>query len=162
MLPRRLRRFRSGAQDLDITPYMNLMAVLIPFLLSVAVFTRLAILEIYLPPPSDQPPESPPVQEDKLFLTITITERGLITANGNQIVSFIASEEKGHDLEALSKVLQELKARYPNEESAIILSKPLVLYETLVAVMDATRTTSNKSGGPRRTLFPNISLGEVQ
>jgi biopolymer transport protein ExbD len=149
-------------QDLGVTPFMNLMAVLIPFLLSVAVFTKLAILEIYLPPPSDQPPESSSIEEDKLLLTITITERGLITANGNEIVSFIASNESGYDLEALSGVLQELKVRYPNESSAIILSKPLISYETLVSVMDVTRTTLDRDAGSRRTLFPNISLGEVQ
>lgn len=141
---------------------MNLMAVLTPFLLATAVFTRLAILEIYLPPPTDQSEGTAPAQTEQLLLTVTITNRGLIVANGNNIVGFIPSTGKGYDLEVLSQILQELKNRYPKEENAIILSTPMITYETVVAVMDTTRTIRVKETGFRQALFPNISLGEVQ
>ncbi len=159
---RRSRHTKSVQTDLGVTPFMNLMAVLIPFLLSVAVFTRLAVLEIYLPPPTDEPPPSPQELKEKLTLTVTITERGLIVANGTQILSFIAPGEKGPDLESLSRVLQELKNRYPLEENAIVLSKAQIPYGTLVSVMDATRASVKSDAARKRTLFPNISLGEVE
>ena len=45
-----LRRSRpQGTTELNLTPIMNLMVVLIPLLLSVAEFTKLALLE-YMPP----------------------------------------------------------------------------------------------------------------
>ena len=162
MLPRRRRHFRGGGQDLNVTAFMNLMAVLTPFLLATAVFTRLAILEVYLPPPTDQPEGPAATPKDQLVLTVTITDRGLIVANGNNIVGFIASTEQGHNLEALSQILQELKVRYPEEENAIILSTPMIPYETVVAVMDTTLTIPIKGTSFRQSLFPNISLGEVQ
>lgn len=43
--------------DLDITPIMNLMVVLIPLLLSTAKFTQIALLE-YLPPAEAAPTEN--------------------------------------------------------------------------------------------------------
>jgi biopolymer transport protein ExbD len=36
--------------DLDVTPVMNLFMVLIPFLVSMAVFTHLAVVDFSLPP----------------------------------------------------------------------------------------------------------------
>jgi len=74
---RRTQRIKAAFQDLDTLPYMNLMAILIPFLLSVTVFTRLAVLEIFLPPPSDEVEQNVPEPEkDSLILTVTIDTGG--------------------------------------------------------------------------------------
>ena len=43
------RRLRKHAAHLEITAFINLIVVLVPFLLSVAVFTRLAVLDLKLP-----------------------------------------------------------------------------------------------------------------
>ena len=163
MLPRqRAKHIRSIFQDINVTPYMNLMAALIPFLLSVAVFTRLAVLEVYLPPSSDQPEETPIEEEkkDELILTVTIAGGGLVVANGQEIVGFVPTTEAGHDFEGLSKILLDLKARFPGEKSAIILSKPEIPYGTLIGVMDVVQIDASYI--PIRDLFPNVSLGEVQ
>ena len=162
MMPRRRKRFSEHTLDFNITPFMNLMAVLTPFLLATAVFTRLAVLEIYLPPETGPVIKSSVNVVDQLVLTITITERGLIVANSDKIISFIAATQQGYDFKTLSNILQELKRRYPDEENAIILSTPMISYGSLVAVMDMTRTMVIKETGARLTLFPNISLGEVQ
>ena len=48
---RRLRR-RTGQHepgDINITAFMNLMVILVPFLLITAVFSRITILELNLP-----------------------------------------------------------------------------------------------------------------
>ena len=44
----RIRRQHEPA-ELDITSFMNLMVILVPFLLITAVFSRMAILELNLP-----------------------------------------------------------------------------------------------------------------
>ena len=154
----------GGPQELDITPFMNLMAVLTPFLLATAVFTRSAVLEIYLPPPSDSMEEIvlPDPLEEELILTVSITSRGLIVANGETIVSFIASTDGEQDFGMLTRILLQLKARYPEEENAILLSTAMIPYGMVVSAMDATRTFADKKTGARRELFPIISLGEVQ
>ena len=43
------RRLRKDAQHLEITAFINLIVVLVPFLLSTAVFARLAVMDLQLP-----------------------------------------------------------------------------------------------------------------
>jgi len=154
--------------DIDLTPYMNLLVVLAPFLLVTAVFERLSALEIYLPQPTAaeaaagaKPPAKP---DDQLLLSISIADKGILVANGAHLLTLVPSTPSGYDLSALSAELQQLKSRYPTVDAAAILSKGNVPYETLVAVMDATREALVTVDGKtkRYTLFPNISLGEVQ
>ena len=163
MLPKRLRNARKANQEIDITPFMNLMAVLTPFLLATAVFTRLAVLDIYLPPPSDTvlEEELPDPEKEALILTISITDRGLIVSNVDKIIAFISATDEVHNLVELSNILRKLKARYPEEQNVIVLSTPMISYGTVVEVMDATRIYLDKERGTRSELFPNISLGEV-
>ena len=165
MLPGRLKRRRAGNEDIDITPFMNLMAVLTPFLLATAVFTRLAVHEVYLPSPTDSDQVEIPKDEAdkiKLILTISVTDKGIIVSNADKIVSFIGVDEGEQNYDALSKILLGIKANFPKEENAIILSTPMISYGTVVKVMDSTRTWRDEESGSRQPLFPNISLGEVQ
>ncbi|HUK56054.1 MAG TPA: biopolymer transporter ExbD [Nitrospiria bacterium] len=151
--------------EIDLTPYMNLLVVLAPFLLITAVFTRLSVLEIYLPPPASAELMSTlPSPEEQLVLTISITEKGLVVANGNKIISLIQPTVTGHDLPALTAVLEQIKARFPTVDNAIVLSKPDIPYNELVQVMDATRVAFVVTEGKKTSysLFPNISLGEIQ
>jgi biopolymer transport protein ExbD len=168
MLPRSRRRVRhKGSTDIDLTPYMNLLVVLAPFLLVTAVFERLSALEIYLPQPvaaeavtGAKPPALP---ENQLLLTISISDKGILVANGAQLLTLVQPTPTGYDLPALSATLQQLKAHYPTADSAAILCKGNVAYETLVAVMDTAREALVTVDGQKKryVLFPNISLGEV-
>jgi biopolymer transport protein ExbB/TolQ/biopolymer transport protein ExbD len=47
--PMRRRRLHKSAPHLEITAFINLIVVLVPFLLSTAVFSRLAVLDLNLP-----------------------------------------------------------------------------------------------------------------
>ena len=49
------RRHNDDTAELNITAFMNLMVILVPFLLITAVFSRLAILELNLPGSSTEP-----------------------------------------------------------------------------------------------------------
>lgn len=166
MLPQHRKRARRlESTEIDLTPYMNLLVVLAPFLLITAVFTRLTVLEVYLPPPASAELMSKlPSPEEELVLTISITEKGLVVANGSKIISLVQPTASGHDLETLSAVLQQIKARFPTVDNAIILSKPEIAYDDLVHVMDATRVVFVLTEGKKTSysLFPNISLGEIQ
>ena len=52
------RHRRKDAGELNITAFMNLMVVLVPFLLITAVFSRLTILELNLPSSTEVTPET--------------------------------------------------------------------------------------------------------
>src|SRR6478736_5095314 len=45
----RVRRLKKTPAHLEITAFINLIVVLVPFLLSTAVFTRLAVIDLALP-----------------------------------------------------------------------------------------------------------------
>ena len=70
-----IRSRRGGSRrnvetaELNITAFMNLMVILVPFLLITAVFSRLAILELNLPGSSSEPVEP---QEQTFQLEVTV------------------------------------------------------------------------------------------
>lgn len=81
---------REKAKNLDLLPFMNLFAILIPFLLSVAVFEKLGILELNLPERSiqdlNQDSEPDPMN---LNLTVIVTgEYVTIGAGGGFLQNF--------------------------------------------------------------------------
>ena len=45
----RVRRLRKPAAALEVTAFINVIVVLVPFLLSTAVFSRLSVIELSLP-----------------------------------------------------------------------------------------------------------------
>ncbi|HZD54071.1 MAG TPA: biopolymer transporter ExbD, partial [Woeseiaceae bacterium] len=49
LLSRQTGRRNIETAELNITVFMNLMVILVPFLLITAVFSRLAVLELNLP-----------------------------------------------------------------------------------------------------------------
>ena len=69
MLSRRQggRRRNQETAELNLTAFMNLMVILVPFLLITAVFSRLAVLELNLPGSSTEPAD-PQEQTFQLWL----------------------------------------------------------------------------------------------
>lgn len=156
--PRTRRARRSGLADnsLNITPFMNLMVVLIPFLLTGVVFSRLAVLELNLPTASTAQAATPPVQEP-FSLIVALHQDGISVRGSGLSVTRLALKDGRYDLPGLTAILQRLKASYPQEKAVILLSEPDVAYESLVEVMDVCR-----EAGPSEELFPDISIGEVK
>jgi len=153
---RRARRFGRGDDSLNITPFMNLMVVLVPFLLTGVVFSRLAVLELNLPTGSTAQAATPPAQEP-FRLIVALHHDGISVRGSGMAVTRLALQDGQYDVRGLTDILQRVKASYPAEKAVILLSEPDVAYESLVGVMDACRQS-----GPSQELFPDISIGEVK
>lgn len=154
------RRLRRHPVELNITAFMNLIVVLVPFLLSSVVFSRLAILEMNLPTGAAGPTE---LKRD-LQLEITIRADALEVGDRNiGLIQRIRSTPSGHDYQALSELMQQLKAKFPDKAEATVLLEPETKYDTLVQVMDAVRIAKVEQGGAtlNRELFPEISIGDA-
>lgn len=154
------RRLRRHSVELDITAFMNLIVVLVPFLLSSVVFSRLAVLDLNLPAAASGPVD---VRKD-LQLEVTIRPDMLEVGDRNSgPIQRIPKKADGHDYRALSELMQQLKTRFPQKAEATILSEPETPYDTLVQVMDAVRVTHVQQGGVSRSmeLFPEISIGDA-
>ncbi len=156
----RVRRLHKRPAALEVTAFINLIVVLVPFLLSTAVFSRLAVLELTLPA------QSSGVEQLKgdLQLEIVIRPDGLNVGDriGGQI-QWIANKESSYDYPALAQLMLELKARFPDKTAASILAEPGTPYDVLVGVMDAVRETRVAQGAnvAHADLFPDISIGDA-
>lgn len=87
-------KVKRADPELDLLPIMNLFSILIPFLLSVAVFQKMAVIDINMPLQSmAQPEDTPPPEDDLLNLTVTITSTGIQIASKNGFFPKIYAKE---------------------------------------------------------------------
>ena len=158
----RARRRQQEAPELDITTFLNLMVVLIPFLLVTAVFSRITIQELNMPEAAagGRTPDKPVVT-----IEVIVRQAGLEIADGKQVVMTIPRKDESQDFEKLSRALLDLKREYSEKEDATILIEPDITYEELIHVMDAVKVAElpGEEDGERKkyALFPELSIGEA-
>ena len=156
------RRRNEDTAELNITAFMNLMVILVPFLLITAVFSRLAVLELNLPGSSNEPVEP---QDQTFQLEVIVRKNKIEIGDRNQglLGVYPNSEDGDYDYDALSGKLSELKDRYPKKTDASILLESDIEYNTLVQVMDRVRVEEEieDEAVVRNDLFPDISIGDA-
>lgn len=154
-------RRNSDKADLDITVFMNLMVILVPFLLITAVFSRMAVLELYLPGASSEPA----ALEDRSFQLEITVRKDQIEVGDRNLGAFgvYPVDADGYDFDALSEKLSEIKKNYPAKTDASILLEADIPYDTLVQVMDRVRVAETVEDDTvvRSDLFPDISIGDA-
>ena len=158
---RRSGRRNTATAELNITVFMNLMVILVPFLLITAVFSRVAILELNLPGASDETVAA----EDQTFqLEITVRQTQIEVGDRNVgALGIYPNATGGYDYEALSKKLSDIKKSYPAKTDASILLEADISYDTLVQVMDRVRVSETVLNDTilRTDLFPDILIGDA-
>jgi len=162
------RRLKKAPAELELTAFINLIVVLVPFLLSVAVFTRLAVVDLSLPA---QTSGAQVLKPDNLQLEVVMRANALEVGDriGGLIQRIPKTTVQGqpqHDLAALGSLLLQVKGRFPDTTDASVLAEPVTPYDDLVQVMDQLHSTVRPSpeGGAktvRAVLFPNISVGDA-
>ena len=105
--PSERRNYKDEEMELNLTPMMNMIAILIPALLISTAFVEIAVLNVAAPAigsapetPPDQDPDKPP-----LNLTVTVTDKGYtIAASGAVLPGPGASEgDKGPTIAIVQK-----------------------------------------------------------
>jgi biopolymer transport protein ExbD len=152
------RRRRKDAPELDVTTFMNLMVVLVPFLLITAVFSRITIVELDLPSAQSEPPTSPTFRVE-----VVVREAGFEIMDGARVIAAIPKDGDAYDLSKLSEYLVAIKGEYPQKEDASVLLEPDIEYDHLIQVMDTVRSVELDDGGQttRVDLFTAISIGDA-
>ena len=154
--------------ELDITTFLNLMVVLIPFLLISAVFSRITIMELDVPTAAG----AGKVEKPTLELEVIVRKKGIEISNGKGVVASMKNIDDKYDIDKLSEYLQKIKKNYPDKTDAIVLMERKIEYEYLILVMDTLRSAvvKNDAQAPTDTapqepkkiiLFPNISVGDA-
>jgi biopolymer transport protein ExbD len=162
MARRHLKKRRlNETPELDITTFLNLMVVLIPFLLISAVFSRVTIMELSVPTSAG----GSAVNKPNFAIEVIVRKAGLEIANGSSVEAAIPKKDDQYDMEMLSEMLMRLKAQYPEKEDATVLMEPEIEYDYLIQIMDAVRGTEVQAEGSeeiqRMELFPDISIGDA-
>ncbi len=147
--------------ELDVTTFLNLMVVLIPFLLISAVFSRVTIMELSVPTSAGGADLSTP----NFAIEVIVRRAGFEIANGSSVEAAIPKKDDQYDMEMLSKMLIRLKAQYPEKEDATVLMEPDIEYDYLIQIMDAVRGSEIRSEESEEVeqiiLFPDISIGDA-
>ena len=154
---RHYRRADKEPPELNITSFLNLMVVLVPFLLITAVFSRITIMELNLPTGAGSAAQ----QKVKMTIEVIVREKGLEIGNGRRVLARFPKVEDEYDLKSLSEYLLKLKGKFPEKTDATVLMEPDIEYDYLVKVMDAVRSAEVKQAGKEEiekvALFPDIS-----
>ncbi len=158
----RVRRSVPEAPELNITAFMNLMVVLVPFLLLSAVFSNLSILELNLPP--DNSAQANKDQKKERNFEIIVRKNKLVVADTlGGIIQTIPNKNGQHDFKALSDILMRLKARFPKKQNITLLLEPQTPYDLLIQSMDTARSVEvvEMASVVRKELFPQIAIGDA-
>lgn len=149
------------AEELNITAFMNLMVILVPFLLITAVFSRMTVLELNLPAQNAKQ-----LQEEKVKLQLELVLRensfDIQDSNLGLIKRFNRNQDQTR-WDQFSSLLVEIKSRFPDEKSITLLLEPGIQYKTLIKVMDYVRSAEvvNVLSVETVELFPDISIGDA-
>jgi len=152
------RRRHKEAPALEMTTFLNLMVVLVPFLLITAVFSQITIAELDLPSAESKASSTPTFR-----IEVVVREAGLEIMDGAQVVTTIPKAGEEYDLSKLSEYLVAIKNQYPEKTDASVLLEPDIQYDYLIQIMDTVRSVEMQDGGQltRADLFTSISIGDA-
>jgi len=155
------KRNKTNTYDIDVTTFLNLMVVLIPFLLITAVFSRLTIVELDLPSNASGAAQ----QQESFRIEVIVREPGIEISNGTAVIASVPKKDGDYDLESLSEMMVALKQQYPDIDTASVLMEDFIPYDYLIRVMDIVRTvevpTDVENEYELYALFSDISVGEA-
>jgi len=163
------RRSKGPAHEIDVTTFLNLMVVLVPFLLITAVFSRLTIVELNLPSAAGGPSSS----EESFRIEVVVRENGIEITNGSATIASIPKKDDEFDFQTLSDFMIALKQEYPEHDAASVLMEAHIPYDYLIQTMDVVRSVEIPIEGDDESeaegveefelyaLFSEISVGDA-
>ena len=159
------RRTKGPAHEIDVTTFLNLMVVLVPFLLITAVFSRLTIVELNLPSSAGGASGA----EEPFRVEVIVRDAGMEITNGSQTIATIPKKDDEFDFQTLSDFMVALKQEYPEHDSASVLMEAHIPYDYLIRVMDIVRSVEVPVDDPIEgepeyelyALFSEISVGDA-
>ena len=159
---KRVRRAHRDAPELNITAFMNLMVVLVPFLLISAVFSQMTILELNLPPDTNAK-QNKNQKKERNFEVVVRKDMIVVADTIGGVIKKINKTNGQHDFKALSKLLKSIKSKFPEKQNIAILLEPDIQYELLVKTMDTVRIVEVVETGSviKKELFPLIAIGDA-
>jgi biopolymer transport protein ExbD len=168
---RRSKRIKETNAELNITAFMNLMVVLVPFLLITAVFSQVSILKLNLPDGSSEVVVDQKEPPKALDVIIRKNRFQVVERSQSLLLKTIMNKDDGtHDYRELNSYLQKVKDNelFSDETSVTLLLEMDTEYDVLVQTMDAVRLIVREERELDENgyliqgeLFPSISMGDA-
>lgn len=162
MSRRHYYKHKHKEEDIDVTPLLNVMVVLVAFLIFSAVFSRITIQELVLP---TQAEASADPDKPLVALEVIVRKDALEIGDGKSIMATIPKLGKKYDTQKLSEILLRLKEQHSEKQDAVILLEPDIEYEYMIQVMDAVKVAEIRKDGQEKPqkviLFPQVSIGDA-
>jgi biopolymer transport protein ExbD len=127
--------------DLDVKPMMNVLIILIPFLVSVAEYTRLAIIDMSLPPNVTAAGGTGQGEKPKLKLTVVVTPSSFCVTLGETMLDSIARKGPDYPYDTLAARLSSRRPTLEVKDEVIVAPRDGIQFKYVVRVMDACRKT---------------------
>jgi biopolymer transport protein ExbD len=128
----------SALFDLDVTPMMNVLIILIPYLISMAVFTHLSIIDFNLPPNVGAGLDGSggnPV----LKLTVVVTPGWVAITQGEKMLDSIPVVGGEYPYAAIKARMVGLRLAADVKDEVVIASRDGIRFKYLVRIMDCCR-----------------------
>lgn len=164
------KKLKETNAELNITAFMNLMVVLVPFLLMTAVFSQVSILNMNLPTGASE--EMAPTDEEppKALEVVIRASRFDVLERNSGLLKSIPNIDNGYDFLALNLFLQQVKSHpeFNIDTGITLLMEMETEYDALIQTMDAVRLIvrdeqelDDQGNQIHGELFPNISMGDA-
>lgn len=128
--------------DVDVKPVMNMFIILIPFLVSMAVFSHIAIHQFYLPPNAAN---SDKVGKVELKSTVVIDTNYVLVTVGSDMLDSLSTQD--FDRTRLIKSLANAREMSGDKEKAVVSAKDAVVFDWVVKIMDICRESGFSQTG---------------
>ncbi len=156
------------AESPNLVPIMNLFVVLIPFLLMSAAFFQISVINASVP--ALQKGRTDLAKSDVAVtmmvrmlpdsFRVTASSDALSREDLDQLRTEIPRTGEDKGLKAFGEHLFACKQRYPKSDTMILVPDPSILYQDVIAAMDAGRWLERKEEGKkvRFEMFPNVVI----
>jgi biopolymer transport protein ExbD len=134
--------------DLELTPMMNIFMILIPFLVSMAVFTQIVVVDFSLPPSTAGGESGEEKETKELDISIVVTQTGFQIVGTGRKLDMIPKLQGDYQFNQLRVLLKAIKFQYPSQKSVVLVFEGDVLYDDIIKFMDICRESQ----------FPDIGL----
>jgi len=140
--------------EIDVAPVMNMFIILVTFLISMAVFTHVSILEFSLPPNVnaglDQSQGKP-----KVKLTVRLGSDYIGVVMGEKLLDSLPASANVFPFDSLAARLKVRRAETAVQDEIIIASRDEIAFKQVVRVMDICREAGfTKTGLSSATVDP--------
>ena len=132
--------------EIDVTPIMNMFVILIPFLVSMAVFTHLSILEFTLPPNIGSGLINTG-EKPKLKMTIVVTENYVAITHGETMLDSINLVNGSFDYNLIAEKISQYREKIEIKDEVIIAIRDKVKFKRIVSIMDKCKEAGFKKLG---------------